>query len=161
MSKHYTNSEIDTAIAGKADKDAFGSLAYIDDAPSDSKQYARKDGEWAEVTGGGGGGSAAWGDITGTLSDQTDLQSALDARNNLYYTSQAVSAASSAQIMRIPSSGTDSAITADTIVMSCIFADQANLTSDVSWQSYDGYVIFTGTCPAATTANVILSRKGN
>ena len=27
---------------------------------------------------GGGGGSAAWGDITGTLSAQTDLQSALD-----------------------------------------------------------------------------------
>ena len=30
--------------------------------------------------GGGGGGSAAWGSITGTLSDQTDLQSALDAK---------------------------------------------------------------------------------
>jgi len=28
----------------------------------------------------GGGGSAVWGSITGTLSDQTDLQSALDAR---------------------------------------------------------------------------------
>ena len=29
---------------------------------------------------GGGGGGAAWGDITGTLSAQTDLQSALDAK---------------------------------------------------------------------------------
>lgn len=29
---------------------------------------------------GGGGGNPAWGDITGTLSDQTDLQSALDAK---------------------------------------------------------------------------------
>lgn len=29
---------------------------------------------------GGGGGAAIWGDITGTLSDQTDLQSALDAK---------------------------------------------------------------------------------
>ena len=29
---------------------------------------------------GGGGGSAAWGSITGTLSDQTDLQNALDAK---------------------------------------------------------------------------------
>jgi len=28
----------------------------------------------------GGGGEAAWGDITGTLSSQTDLQSALDAK---------------------------------------------------------------------------------
>jgi hypothetical protein len=30
--------------------------------------------------GGGGGGSAVWGSITGTLSSQTDLQSALDAK---------------------------------------------------------------------------------
>ena len=28
----------------------------------------------------GGGGSTAWGDITGTLADQTDLQTALDAK---------------------------------------------------------------------------------
>ena len=31
-------------------------------------------------TGGGGDGSAAWGSITGTLADQTDLQSALNAK---------------------------------------------------------------------------------
>ncbi|MCC2630249.1 MAG: hypothetical protein K0S38_58, partial [Candidatus Paceibacter sp.] len=31
----------------------------------------------------GGGGSSAWGAITGTLSDQTDLQSALDAKLSL------------------------------------------------------------------------------
>jgi hypothetical protein len=30
--------------------------------------------------GGGGGGTVAWGDITGTLANQTDLQSALDAK---------------------------------------------------------------------------------
>ena len=32
---------------------------------------------------GGGGGSAAWGDSTGTLSNQTDLQSALDAKQTI------------------------------------------------------------------------------
>lgn len=32
--------------------------------------------------GGGGGGSTAWGSITGTLSSQTDLQTALDAKQN-------------------------------------------------------------------------------
>lgn len=37
---------------------------------------------WASIGGGGGGGSAVWGDITGTLSDQTDLQSALDAKQD-------------------------------------------------------------------------------
>lgn len=33
-----------------------------------------------EPLGGGGGGGGAWGSITGTLSDQTDLQTALDAK---------------------------------------------------------------------------------
>lgn len=32
--------------------------------------------------GGGGGGSSEWGSITGTLSDQTDLKNALDAKAN-------------------------------------------------------------------------------
>ena len=35
------------------------------------------------ASGGGGGGAAAWGSITGTLSAQTDLQTALDAKLDL------------------------------------------------------------------------------
>lgn len=35
------------------------------------------------IPAGGGGGSATWGTIVGTLSDQTDLQAALDAKQNL------------------------------------------------------------------------------
>jgi hypothetical protein len=54
-------------------------LGYLTDAPSDGSQYARQNGAWAVVTGGGGGG-VAWGAITGTLSDQTDLQNALNAK---------------------------------------------------------------------------------
>ena len=42
------------------------------------KTNADYDTEW--VTGGGGGGSAIWGGITGTLSNQTDLQTVLDAK---------------------------------------------------------------------------------
>ena len=37
------------------------------------------DTEWVDQSGGGGG---TWGSITGTLSDQTDLQSALNAKQN-------------------------------------------------------------------------------
>lgn len=40
----------------------------------------QSDGSWSPQTPSGGGG--AWGDITGTLSDQTDLQTALDAKAN-------------------------------------------------------------------------------
>ena len=42
------------------------------------KSNANYDTEW--VTGGGGGGAAIWGGITGTLSNQTDLQTVLDAK---------------------------------------------------------------------------------
>ena len=61
-------------------KPLLGSMALMNDAPLDSKVYGRKNGSWTEVTGGGGGGSAAWGSITGTLSNQTDLQTALDGK---------------------------------------------------------------------------------
>lgn len=52
----------------------------IGEAPADGKTYGRKDKTWVEVTGGGGGGDAVWGGITGNLSDQTDLQNALNAK---------------------------------------------------------------------------------
>lgn len=108
-------------------------LDYLTDAPEDGKTYGRKDGEWTEVTGGGGSGivetvvagsgisiddtdpanpvvsstvnpfveapedgqlygrkdaswevvtipTVEWGDIAGTLSDQTDLASALSGK---------------------------------------------------------------------------------
>lgn len=63
-------------------KPSLGTMASVNDAPSDSKEYVRKNGAWAESSGGGGGGisSVAWGDITGTLSAQTDLKNALDAK---------------------------------------------------------------------------------
>lgn len=35
-----------------------------------------------QTASGGGGGASAWGDITGVLSDQTDLQAALDSKQN-------------------------------------------------------------------------------
>lgn len=52
----------------------------LPDAPVDGLTYGRKDAAWVEVT--GGGGAAVWGTITGTLSDQTDLQSALNGKLN-------------------------------------------------------------------------------
>lgn len=100
----------------------------LSDAPSDGKQYLRKDGAWVES-------------------------------GILYFYQQPVSAATSAQIIRIPASGTNSAITADTVVLECTFANLEYVTSDVSWTSYAGYISFVGTCTAATTANVTLGQK--
>lgn len=45
--------------------------------PSDGKSYALKDGAWVEVEVEAGG---SWGSITGTLTDQADLASALAAK---------------------------------------------------------------------------------
>ena len=90
-----------------------------------------------------------------------DVADATARQNIKYYYQQSVSAASSAQIMRIPASGTDSGITTDTVVLECTFAAPANITSDITWTSYAGYITFTGTCTAVTTANVTLGQKGN
>ena len=72
----YTKTETDTLLSDKADTadlgalaiedsvayddvtgtPTLGSMAGVDDALSDGKQYARKNGQWAEVEGGGSGG---------------------------------------------------------------------------------------------------------
>jgi hypothetical protein len=52
-------------------------------APGTSGYVLTSNGSGADPSyqaGGGGGGGGTWGSITGTLSDQTDLQSALDAK---------------------------------------------------------------------------------
>ena len=131
-----------------------------------------------------------WGDIGGTLADQTDLDTALAgkqatltfddnptasssnpvksggvydafAKEIMYFTSQTVSTGTNAQIMRIPSSGTNSNISTATVVLECTFAAPNNIASDITWTSYAGYIAFTGTCVSATTANVTLGTKGN
>jgi type II secretory pathway pseudopilin PulG len=52
----YSKATLDTLLAAK-----------LTDAPSDGIIYGRKDGSWYAVYG------AAWGAITGTVTDQTDL----------------------------------------------------------------------------------------
>lgn len=47
----------------------------VDEAPTDSQNYVRIDGSWAIAP----SAVASWGGIVGTLSNQTDLQAALDA----------------------------------------------------------------------------------
>jgi hypothetical protein len=69
-----------SALTGYATESWVTSQGYLTDAPSDGSTYGRLNGAWAVV---GGGGSVAWGGITGTLSDQTDLQTALDAKLDL------------------------------------------------------------------------------
>ena len=59
---------------------ALGTIATVNDAPSDGSTYGRNNGAWVVA---GGGGGTAWGSITGTLSSQTDLNTALGTKANL------------------------------------------------------------------------------
>lgn len=65
-----------------ANKPALGTMSSVNDAPSNGNEYVRKNGVWTVSSGGGGTSAAEWGDITGTLSDQTDLKNALDDKAN-------------------------------------------------------------------------------
>ena len=72
-----------TSVAGKVgavtldntDISGLGTLAVVNDAPSDGTIYGRKDGSWTSTI-----SSVAWGEITGILSYQLDLQTALNLK---------------------------------------------------------------------------------
>lgn len=64
-----------------------GVVVYVGEDPH---QYTGSGG-WVDIAGGGGG--AVWGSITGTLSAQTDLQAALDAKAPLSVTQNSQSGA--------------------------------------------------------------------
>ena len=59
-------------------KPTLGTMASKDDAASDNKQYVRKNGSWSEVS----IPTLEWGQISGTLSNQTDLANALSTKAN-------------------------------------------------------------------------------
>lgn len=76
---NYEPVEVKTLIDAKANTADLGAMASVADAPSDGSEYVRKNGAWA-VSSGGGGGAPVWGGITGTLADQTDLNTALSGK---------------------------------------------------------------------------------
>lgn len=67
-------------VTDVTNKPALGTMSSVNDAPSNGNEYVRKNGVWTVSSGGGGTSATEWGDITGTLSDQTDLNNALDAK---------------------------------------------------------------------------------
>ena len=93
--------------------------------------------------------------LTGAVNElDTDMESKSSVT---YFTSQTVSVASSAEILRI----TDTSITTATVVLGCVFDEPSYISGDVTWTSYAGYISFIGTCTVATTADVTLGTKIN
>lgn len=52
----------------------------------------------------------------------------------------------------------DSRITSDSYVVSCVFDTPANITSDITWTTAVGSVTLTGTVKAATVANLVIAK---
>lgn len=83
----YTQAQVDALLADKADLTDLHShvnkalLDTITDAGGGSS-FLADDGTYKPVA----GGSATWGGILGTLSDQTDLQAELNAKSNTGHT---------------------------------------------------------------------------
>lgn len=97
-------------------------------------------------------------DMTTAQGDITTLQTTVASKSAVtYFTSQAVSVASGAEILRI----TDSSITTNTVVLECTFNNPSAISGGVTWTSYNGYISFIGTCIVATKANVVLANKRN
>lgn len=72
MSSYATTTWVGSNFASKFDP-ATGTYPAVYDVPNDGVEYVRKNQSWVTATGGGGGGGVAWGAITGTVTDQTDL----------------------------------------------------------------------------------------
>lgn len=66
-------------FTGKLDYYESGTSGTVGEAPINGIKYARKDGGWVTFS---EAGAPAWGSITGTLSSQTDLQTALNGKAN-------------------------------------------------------------------------------
>lgn len=78
------------------------------------------------------------------------------ANQALYFTSVACSATTGDFLTK-----SDASITANHVVAECTFVNPAAITTDVTWTTASGSVKLNGTCAIATTANLVLVKKGN
>lgn len=86
-------------------------------------------------SGGGGGGSTVWGDITGTLSAQTDLQSALNAKQNSISSGNLTSSTTGLTV----TGGSGSVIGSGTsLAIQTASGSQPGLLSAADWTTFNG-----------------------
>lgn len=120
----YTKSEMDTALAEKANSSHN----------HDTRYYTKSEMDTA-------------------LAEKAPL-----ATEILRFTNKSVSAAATKQVICTIS---DSKITDDHVVLDCTFANPANITSDIDWNTSNGSVTLSGICSANTTVAITLGLAGN
>ena len=55
----------------------------------------------------------------------------------------------------------NASITANHVVLECIFNNPGYISSDVTWTTGNGTLTLNGTCRYSTTARIVLGRKDN
>lgn len=144
--------------AGETARHGGGALRIPVDAlvgfPGGTTKFLRADGTFA-VPSGGGGGSADWGTIGGTLSDQTDLQSALDAKADASSLATVATSGAYGDLSGLPTLGTAAATdsTAYATAAQGSTADSAVQPGDLATVATTGaYADLSGTPSLATVA---------
>lgn len=90
------------------------------------------------------------------VTEQINSQKQALANEVLHFTSVAC-AATTGNFATV----SDSAITADHVVVECVFANPSAITTDVTWTTSNGSLVLNGTCALATTATITIAKKGN
>lgn len=139
-----------------------GPSAYQSYVDTTSDDPVLSEAAWIESLGGGGGGT--WGSITGTLSDQTDLQAALDGKADaLGADDNYVTDAEKTKLSNL--SGTNSGdLTLDATVADifgltgqALSADDAGADSGVFWDDSEGKLDFFTFGTGLTMTGTVLS----
>ena len=138
----------DTDLTGIGDGTPTGAISALNTA----KQPKNLD---TPLTIGGAQKTTVEAALGGLNSESQSLSTALTTQA-LYFTSVACSATTGNFLTK-----SDANITADHVVAECTFANPSAITTDVTWTTANGSVTLNGTCASATTANLVLVKKGN
>lgn len=133
-------------------------------------KYIYKDGTYFEV--GGDGVDQAARDAAATAQATADSKAAIDdtaPSATSVYSSEKVESIKALYLTSVACSAmtgdfasvSNDAITADHVVIECIFASPGAIKSWVTWTTAAGSLVLNGTCSAATTADIVLVVKHN
>ena len=133
-------------------------------------KYIYKDGTYFEV--GGDGVDQAARDAAATAQATADSKAAIDDTTpsaTSVYSSEKVESIKALHLTSVACSAmtgdfasvSNDAITADHVVIECIFASPGAIKSWVPWTTAAGSLVLNGTCSAATTADIVLAVKHN